>query len=336
MAKEFIIQLRISGEGRSELFLVPAGTTTIGRQEGNSIRLESGLISRQHAQLECTPTGCQITDLGSANGTLLNGERLTPNVPVNLAHGAVIEIGPFRLTYEQIPVATSVPESTPEPEPKPAPKPAPEAKAEAKEKPARPAPTAGGDEPPLPPPPPSMVMAQSQPPLDYSQPPPGLDYYSRHLLDYLPGIYHSEFMSRFLAIFEAIMKPIEWHIDNFDLNLSPRTAPPGFLPWLAHWFEISFNATWSEAQQRTLLAEAHELYARRGTAWAMRRILEIYTGVEPEIIDTAEGQEPYTFIVKLPLTAAQVNRTLLEQIIDASKPAHTNYSLELKNNGRRR
>lgn len=327
MAKEFIIQLRITGDGRSDLFLVPAGVTSIGRQEGNSIRLESGLISRQHANLECTPQGCQLTDLGSANGTLVNGERLTPNVPVILAHGAVIEIGPFKLTYEQIPVAAPEPEPTPEPEPKAEPK---------KEEPPRAAVAASGDEPPPPPPPPSLVMSQSQPLMDYSQPPPGLDYHSRHLIEYLPGIYHSEFMSRFLAIFEATLKPIEWNIDNFDLRLSPSAAPTSFLPWLATWFELTFDSTWSEEKRRTLLREAHALYARRGTAWAMRRVLEIYTGVEPEIIDAEEGLEPYMFKVKLPLTAAQIDRALLEQIIDASKPAHTNYTLELKNNGRRR
>jgi phage tail-like protein len=335
MTREFIIQLRISGEGRSELFLVPSGTCTIGRQEGNALRLDSGLISRQHAQLDCTSAGCQITDLGSANGTLVNGERLTPNVPVKLAHGAVIEIGPFQLTYERIPVAAAEPEPVPEPEPKPEPKSKPAAKPKAKETPHSGV-AASGDEPPPPPPPPSMVMAQSQPPMDYSQPPPGLDFRSRHLIDYLPGIYQNEFMSRFLAIFEAVLKPIEWNIDNFDLRLSPNTAPTDFLPWLAAWFEISFDSTWTEAQRRTLLTEAHELYARRGTAWAMRRILEIYTGVEPEIVDVEKGLEPFTFKVKLPLTAAQVDRALLEQIIDANKPAHTNYSLELKSNGRRR
>jgi phage tail-like protein len=143
-------------------------------------------------------------------------------------------------------------------------------------------------------------------------------------------------MSRFLAIFEATLKPIEWNIDNFDLSLSPSAAPTSFLPWLATWFELTFDSTWSEEKRRELLREAHALYARRGTAWAMRRILEIYTGVEPEIIDTEEGLEPFMFKVKLPLTAAQIDRALLEQIIDANKPAHTNYTLELKSNGRRR
>ena len=70
------------------------------------------------------------------------------------------------------------------------------------------------------------------------------------LLSYLPGIYHTEFMSHFLAIFEAVLFPVEWQIDNFDLFLDPGTAPRNFLPWLANWFDIVFDSTWSEAQQR--------------------------------------------------------------------------------------
>jgi phage tail-like protein len=160
--------------------------------------------------------------------------------------------------------------------------------------------------------------------------PPGLSTHSRRLLSYLPGIYHTDFMARFLGIFESILTPIEWNVDNFDLYLHPGTAPTGFMPWLANWFEIAFDPTWSEAQRRTLLAEAHQIYARRGTRWALSRVLEIYTGRKPEIIDLGEGQEPCTFTVKLPLRKRDANQELIAAITDANKPAHTTYTLEFK------
>ena len=56
-------------------------------------------------------------DLESANGTVLNGQALTGKVPMTLSHGDVLEIGPFRLTYEQIPIARPV--AAPEPPPEP-------------------------------------------------------------------------------------------------------------------------------------------------------------------------------------------------------------------------
>jgi phage tail-like protein len=136
-------------------------------------------------------------------------------------------------------------------------------------------------------------------------------------------------MARFLGMFESILIPIEWNVDNFDLYLDPGTVPTGFLPWLANWFEITFDPTWGEAQRRTLLAEAHQIYARRGTCWALSRVLEIYTGHRPEIIDLDEDLEPFTFAVRLPLRAGEVNRELVERIIDANKPAHTTYTLKI-------
>lgn len=158
--------------------------------------------------------------------------------------------------------------------------------------------------------------------------PPGLGLHSERLLGYLPGIYHTDFMSRFLAIFESTLTPVEWNIDNFDLYLDPGTAPLSYVPWLANWFDLTFDTSWTEAQRRQLLREAHKIYARRGTRWALSRVLEIYTGHEPTIIDTDEDLEPFTFRVILSSDVDQTRRELIERLIDAHKPAHTMYTLE--------
>lgn len=319
MADEFIMQLRVTGpDDFSQMVVLPVGVLTIGRQAGNSLVLESQLISRKHAEIETTAGGSQITDLGSANGTLVNGERLAPNVPMALMHGAVIEIGPFRLAYEQIRVAPA----------KPAEKPVAEA-----ERPVAPQPEA------IPQPPAESLapatrqltippVIQEKPKPDYSEIPPGLTLESQRLLNYLPGIYHNDFMARFLGMFEAIITPIEWNVDNFDLYLNPGTAPEEFLPWLENWFALDLDPSWDLEKRRRLLKEAHEIYARRGTKWALSRVLEIYTGTQPEIIDTAEELPPFTFTVRLPLAETDVDRVLIERIIDSNKPAHTDYTLE--------
>jgi len=323
MADQFIRRLNITGPEISEIFELPAGKITIGRQAGTEVRLNSPMISRRHAQVECTAKACAIIDLGSANGTVVNGERLEANSPRTLSPGEVIELGPFRAVFEQVVLAA--------PEAKPvAKKPAP---AKKKPQPKAKKPAAAKKEPPPPPPPkppkPSRVEPEKPEP-DYSQPLPGLDYQSRRFLDYLPGIYHTDFMSRMLAIFEAIYSPAEWNIDNFDLYLNPRTAPEGFLPWLANWFSITFDSTWSVEQRRILLSEAHMIYSRRGTRWALARVLEIYIGNEPEIVDLQKDEDPFTFSVNLPVTEKEFDRTLVENIIDANKPAHTNYNLQFK------
>jgi phage tail-like protein len=148
--------------------------------------------------------------------------------------------------------------------------------------------------------------------------PPGLDRYSRRYLEYLPPIYHTDFMSRFLALFEAILMPVEWTVDGFDMFLDPETAPAGFLPWLQNWFLIAFDDTWSDEKRRTFLLEAHKIYARRGTKWALARMLEIYLGQKPDIDDDSQQLEPLTFLVRIPLPESSVDRELVENLIDLS------------------
>lgn len=341
MTQEFEFRLHIKGPDTSQVFPVPIGVTTVGRQTGNDLQLSHPQVSRQHARFDCTADECQITDLGSANGTRVNGEKLTPNVPVTLAANAAVKIGPFEITCEHVPVkvkaqvpAAEMPAKKP-PKVKEAPPPAkkPTAKAQPKpvEPPAEPEPEVkplikAVKKPPLPPkaPPPAPTAEEEGPVV------PGLSIHSRRLLDYLPGIYHTDFMARFLALFESILVPIEWNVDGFDLYLSPVTAPTDFLPWLANWFQIVFDSTWSEAQRRTLLAEAHQIYARRGTRWALSRVIEIYTGQPPEIVDLGKDQDPFTFTVRLPMRKRDVNQELVEAIIDANKPAHTTYTLKFR------
>jgi phage tail-like protein len=312
MAQEFIFRLQIQGVHESWTFEIPAGAEeiSIGRQAGVDVLLEHQQVSRRHAVLRCSDTECQITDLKSANGTRLNGEKLTPRVPVVLKPGDSIQIGAFNIDFEQIPVESSQEEVEP-PEPPP----------------FEEEPLLGADlEVPLPPPPDYPLLPL--PRFDPSQPPPGLTFRSERLLGYLPGIYHTDFMASFLAIFESVLFPIEWQIDNFDLFLDPDTAPTGFLPWLANWFAMGFDSTWSEAQRRTFLKEAYSIYARTGTRDALCRLLEIYCGYVPEVDDEAEDLAPHTFRVKLRPTNSE-QRKSIERLINAYKPTHTACILEV-------
>lgn len=330
MAEEYIRRLIVSGPEVSETVDLGTEVITIGRQAGVEVRLDHPLVSRRHAQVKCTAKGCQVMDLGSANGTNLNGVPLEAKAPTPLPPGGVIEIGPFKMVFEQIAVEPIAPPPPPPPKPKKAPEPKPEPKPEEKPEPVK---AVKPPSPPvLPPPPPPKDGAAP----DYSQPPPGLSMTQSRYLEYLPGIYQTDFMSRFLAIFEAVLAPIEWTVDNFDLYLDPDTSPEEFTPWLANWFSITFDPTWSLEKQRTLLHESHKLFARRGTRWALARVLEIYTGTEPEIIDQDDKAEPFTFTVKIPFTEDEVDRRLIEIIVDSSKPAHTNYSLLFKETSRKR
>ncbi len=63
----------------------------LGRQSGCALVLLDDQASRRHAQVVPTDAGYEIEDLGSTNGTYLNGERLTSSTL--LSHGDRIEVG---------------------------------------------------------------------------------------------------------------------------------------------------------------------------------------------------------------------------------------------------
>ncbi len=76
-------------------------TATIGRSRDNTVSLHANPhVSRQHAVIRChNAFQFQIMDLGSRNGTFVNGRRvITPTI---LTHGAVIRITNNELIFEQ-------------------------------------------------------------------------------------------------------------------------------------------------------------------------------------------------------------------------------------------
>ena len=52
------------------------GVTTIGRAKENDFVISDALVSRQHARITLNRGNCTIRDLGSGNGTFLNGDRI--------------------------------------------------------------------------------------------------------------------------------------------------------------------------------------------------------------------------------------------------------------------
>jgi hypothetical protein len=54
-------------------------------------------VSRLHAVLKRDGTRVFVMDLGSSNGTYLNGKRLTPNVDHTLNHGDMLALGKLKI-----------------------------------------------------------------------------------------------------------------------------------------------------------------------------------------------------------------------------------------------
>jgi len=80
-------------------------TTTIGRATDNQVVLSDSLVSRHHARLTWAEGVYYITDLGSTNGTWLNGVELEAKMPRALKEGDTIRIGEFTLVLRLRPSA---------------------------------------------------------------------------------------------------------------------------------------------------------------------------------------------------------------------------------------
>ncbi len=75
--------------------LLPGSLKTLGRATGADFILDEALISRVHCRVEVNASGdLDVTDLGSTNGTFVNGTRVTT---ARLVPGDRVKVGRVEL-----------------------------------------------------------------------------------------------------------------------------------------------------------------------------------------------------------------------------------------------
>ena len=136
-------------EGRKTVVPIVREEITIGRQDGNTIRLTERNVSRRHARLVKDNGALLIEDLGSYNGVRVNGDRIAG--PTKIKEGDLIEIGDYDLGIQG---KLDTPMAQP-------PSPAPAAARSAPAAVAKPAPALAPKPAAAPPPPPPPAAAPS-------------------------------------------------------------------------------------------------------------------------------------------------------------------------------
>jgi pSer/pThr/pTyr-binding forkhead associated (FHA) protein len=86
-------------DANGRVFEIDAAAVTVGRGHANDIPLDDEFASTQHARLEARADGVWLEDVGSTNGTVVNGTRI--DGPRKLSPGDVIRIGDTDFRFER-------------------------------------------------------------------------------------------------------------------------------------------------------------------------------------------------------------------------------------------
>jgi DNA-binding winged helix-turn-helix (wHTH) protein len=80
--------------------VLPSGDNLVGRDAAAQVRLDDPAVSRQHARILISDSGTRIEDLGSKNGTFLDGVRLSAGA-VPLPDGSRVGFGTLVVTFHE-------------------------------------------------------------------------------------------------------------------------------------------------------------------------------------------------------------------------------------------
>ena len=174
----------------------------------------------------------------------------------------------------------------------------------------------------------------------------------KNWIDYLPEIYKNDlksasFTERYLYIFQSLYENMETKIDTLDLLFNPDVANREFLEWLSSWVGISDVYMWNDEQLKYLLKNIVNLYKIFGTKESIYKMIELYTGEVPIIVENctlynqsldAKTKELYnklynsspfvfTVLIKNDYIKSNTQYETLLKIIESVKPAHMEVNL---------
>ncbi|MEP6755775.1 MAG: FHA domain-containing protein [Chthonomonadales bacterium] len=104
----------LTSTGEFDEIRLASGTSTLGRRESNDIIISTDpFVSGNHAKFESAPLQVFITDVGSTNGTTVNGTRLNANVDQYLVDGDEISFGKSEFKFHYFTLGEPLPAAVP-------------------------------------------------------------------------------------------------------------------------------------------------------------------------------------------------------------------------------
>ena len=100
----------------------------------------------------------------------------------------------------------------------------------------------------------------------------------------LPALYQEDTLAqRLCAALDAVLAPDITMLDCFPAYLDPGTAPPDLLDWLAGWVGLDAVRELPLDRRRDLVRRAAQLHSWRGTAFAVKELLQAAAGLPVEL-----------------------------------------------------
>ncbi|MCA8958643.1 MAG: FHA domain-containing protein, partial [Planctomycetes bacterium] len=94
---EYVLEI-LDGDRAGELIALGSQTVTIGRRQGNTVVLHDEKVSGQHASISNEGGQWVLKDLGSTNGTLMEGRRIDE---VGLTENDIVQLGRIRVAFKR-------------------------------------------------------------------------------------------------------------------------------------------------------------------------------------------------------------------------------------------
>jgi phage tail-like protein len=169
------------------------------------------------------------------------------------------------------------------------------------------------------------------------------------LLDTMPGVYQADPIAENLcASCDEALAPIVTTLDCLTAYLDPHTTPADMLDWLAGWIGCPTVGSRDPARRRESILTGIALLPLRGTAAGVRAAVAAAVGTGTvEVIEsgattgsTTPGSAPGgrrlpVLVVRVTVDAdarnpgGAVDYRMLDELVDAAKPAHLPHRVEV-------
>lgn len=104
-----------TGECRGQELQLQEGANSLGRAEANDFQVDDPIVSGVHCVVHVTPFSVKVRDLGSTNGTFIDG---VPVQEAEIKDGQCLRLGTVEMLLQVPPVSIAIPELTKEEQPK--------------------------------------------------------------------------------------------------------------------------------------------------------------------------------------------------------------------------